>query len=333
MGDNLMDDPLNTLPEVLQMAFTIACVLVGFSFFFILFRVAHKPRQILPSEKLYETVDSQGKIITDLALPSLEDDAEVFLSVVIPAYNEVERMPAMLAETILVLNEQFNKQGWEVLIVDDGSKDRTTSEALMFMKQALLEGKISEGQLRVCTLEINRGKGGAVTHGMQHHRGHYAIFADADGASRFSDVSLLLEAVGQIEKAGLAVAGGSRAHMVSTDAVVKRSPLRNLLMHGFHTFIRLLGVSHIKDTQCGFKLFSRAACKKIFPAMHIERYAFDVEIFLIAEMMGIPVSEVPITWHEVDGSKMNLVKDSLNMAWDLVLMRVGYTLGLWTLEM
>ncbi len=164
---------------------------------------------------------------------------------------------------------------------------------------------------------------------MQHIRGKYAIFVDADGASKFADLGLLFSEMQKIERDGLGIASGSRAHMVFTDAVVKRSPLRNLLMHAFHTFIRVLGVRHIKDTQCGFKLFSRKACEYIFPNMHIEKYAFDVEVFLLAHYLRIPVVEVPVTWHEVDGSKMNLVADSLNMAWDLVLMRFGYTSGLW----
>lgn len=317
--------------ELLKISFTLACVLFGLSVLFLLYRVSHQPRPILASEKTYETIDKSGQIVAQRRLPSLSDDAEVYLSVVIPAFNEIQRMHVMLQEALDYLQGTFEKT-WEILIVDDGSTDGTTTVALEWARKHRESGNLSEGQFRVCTLEVNRGKGGAVTHGMLHHRGEYAIFADADGASRFEDIKVLFDAMKYVEVDGLGIAGGSRAHMVSTDAVVKRSPLRNLLMHGFHTFIRLLGVSHIKDTQCGFKLFSRAACRSIFPVVHIERYAFDVEIYLLAEMLEIPVQEVPITWHEVDGSKMNLVKDSLNMAWDLILMRVGYTTGMWSLE-
>lgn len=271
-------------------------------------------------------------MIKGLELPNLQDDPEVDLSVVIPAYNEIARMPAMLTEAIGYLTTTFSPRTWEILIVDDGSIDDTTDVAIDWAREQQSSGVLRAGQFRVCSLEVNRGKGGAVTHGMLHHRGRYAVFADADGASQFADVGLLLKEAESIERDGLSIAGGSRAHMMSTDAVVKRSPLRNMLMHGFHTFIGLLGVSHIKDTQCGFKLLSRAACQRIFPNVHIERYAFDVEIYLIAEMLHIPVKEVAITWHEVSGSKMNLVQDSLNMAWDLILMRIGYTTGIWSLD-
>jgi len=164
---------------------------------------------------------------------------------------------------------------------------------------------------------------------MQHVRGKYAIFADADGASKFSDVGVLLEKIKDVQRDEMGVAVGSRAHMVHSESVVKRSFLRNLLMYGFHLFLHIMGISSIADTQCGFKLFTRRAVELIFPNMHNEGWIFDVEILILAEKKGIPVVEVPITWHEVEGSKMALAVDSLKMARDLVVIRLAYLLGVY----
>ncbi|RKP11350.1 hypothetical protein BJ684DRAFT_13038, partial [Piptocephalis cylindrospora] len=127
------------------------------------------------------------------------------------------------------------------------------------------------------------------------------------------------------------VAVGSRSHLVQTDAVVKRSMLRNFLMHSFHRFLYLLGVRSIQDTQCGFKLFSRPAAQLLFPSAHVEGWIFDVELLLIAEMSRMAVIEIPVTWHEVGGSKVNLVNDSIQMALDLLILRLNYWLHIWSL--
>jgi dolichyl-phosphate beta-glucosyltransferase len=166
------------------------------------------------------------------------DDAEVFMSVVVPAYNEEERISNMLEEALAYLQPAYgthkNKEqlpinphaatappplpGWEILIVSDGSTDKTTDTALAFAHKH----RLPEGALRVIALEENRGKGGAVTHGMRHVRGQYAVFADADGASKFEDLAGLVEVCQKIEDpSGRAVAIGSRAHLVGSDAVVK----------------------------------------------------------------------------------------------------------------
>lgn len=148
-----------------------------------------------------------------------------------------------------------------------------------------------------------------------------------------------------------AVVVGSRAHLVKTDAVVKvgfapqsafffihiyidtqsgqRSLLRNILMYGLHTILRIVGVGHIRDTQCGFKLFTRRAAQKIFPAQHLATWIFDVELLLLAKQLGIPVVEVPVEWHEVAGSKLNVVKDSLQMLRDLLVLRGNQLVGRW----
>lgn len=188
-------------------------------------------------------------------------DAEVFMSLVVPAYNEQERMSGMLEEAVEYLEEQYGhhgtkskssshgnlqangqqsdpQRGWEIIIVSDGSKDKTVETALEFARTHQLNRpaptpkgpwnkkmkptNISPGTIRVVQLEQNRGKGGAVTHGMRHARGLYVAFADADGASKFSDLSKLVFGCERAkDEQGRAVGVGSRAHMVGTEAVVK----------------------------------------------------------------------------------------------------------------
>ncbi|THH17452.1 hypothetical protein EW146_g3358 [Bondarzewia mesenterica] len=272
------------------------------------------------SEKEYRSCSSPK---TPLPLPSLHDAASVELTVVIPAYNETMRLPSMLDSSITYLAAQ-KKRTYEILIVDDGSSDGTADKALELAKM------YPKSEILVVRLEMNLGKGGAVRHGMLHARGERLLMVDADGASRFDDLGLLWEALDSVGGKGTAgVAVGSRAHLVKTEAVVKRSLLRNFLMYGLHTVLRIVGVGHIRDTQCGFKLFTRAAAQQIFPHQHLATWIFDVELLLLAKQLGIPVEEVPIEWHEVPGSKLNVMKDSLQMLRDLLVLRVNMLLGTW----
>ena len=192
-------------------------------------------------------------------------EAEVFMTLVIPAYNEQDRLIGMLQEAVDYLEEQYGHhgtpsrsssdaslqargrqgdpyRGWEIILVDDGSRDKTVAVALEFARAHLAgnparadqqqrgpwSGRshrattVPPGTIRVVSLEQNRGKGGAVTHGMRHARGTYVVFADADGASRFSDLGKLVQGCERAkDKQGRAVGVGSRAHMVGTEAVVK----------------------------------------------------------------------------------------------------------------
>ncbi|KAK6336138.1 dolichyl-phosphate beta-glucosyltransferase [Orbilia brochopaga] len=364
-----------TLAELL---WTLAAgvVLQVFILYGILLLVTHHPRAETPAEKTYVTATAGGRVDGAKPLPNVLDPAvapEVFMSVVVPAYNEELRITAMLDECVDFLRAEYpntrptkkaaangngnghanghagangsadgtgEPTGWEILIVDDGSKDRTTEVVLEWMRGRVAAGHLREGDLRICHLERNRGKGGAVTHGMRHMRGKYAVFADADGATKFSDLGSLLARLQSIEHArpspspstikeshGIAV--GSRAHMVHSSAVVERSWYRNLLMHGFHAFLHAIGVSRIKDTQCGFKLFTRDTARLVFWECHCEGWIFDIEVLLVAEAENVPVEEVAVTWHEVEGTKMSLVRDSLRMAWDLVVVRAAYLVGVY----
>ncbi|KAI9666999.1 MAG: dolichyl-phosphate beta-glucosyltransferase [Trizodia sp. TS-e1964] len=287
------------------------------------------------------------------------EPAEIFMSVVVPAFNEEQRLGEMLKEAAEYLQQEYGPppkqstangstrtkhpspspsttakpQGWEILLVSDGSTDRTIDIALEFAQLHGIHDDPAHRSIRTIRLAQNRGKGGAVTHGLRHVRGQYAIFADADGASKFADLGKLLRACQRIEDAhGRGVAVGSRSHLVGSAAVVRRSFLRNFLMHSFHVLLRVLtppATAAIKDTQCGFKLFSRAALPAIVPHMHSEGWIFDVEMLMLAEAAGIPVAEVAVGWREVGGSKLNVVWDSLGMAAGLAVLRAAWGLGIY----
>lgn len=207
------------------------------------------------------------------------EDAELFMSVVVPAYNEEDRLAGMLEEAVNYLERMYGtlhdddsqrtrttrqrkpaaraateERGWEILIVSDGSKDQTEEMALRFARDHQLslhpkgyagpwtpkpqEGvSIPPGTIRVVSLAQNRGKGGAVTHGLRHVRGQYVVFADADGATKFDDLGKLVAACQEIQDSqARAVAVGSRAHMVGSEAVVKVSPRPFSLTNPFTFF-------------------------------------------------------------------------------------------------
>lgn len=156
---------------------------------------------------------------------------------------------------------------YEVIVVSDGSKDKTVKVALEYTK------KYSSNKFRVLELIENRGKGGAVRLGMMSSRGRYLLFADADGATKFADYASLEKSMMNLVKDWKenALTIGSRAHL-EQEATAQRSIFRTVLMHGFHTLVWLFAVRKIKDTQCGFKLMTRSAARIIFDLMHVERW-------------------------------------------------------------
>lgn len=228
------------------------------------------------------------------------------LTVVIPAFNEEERILVTLRDTVAFFEAKKAADArfsYEILVVDDCSRDRTVDVVMQQVRQH------SADRIRLLRLEQNHGKGGAIRKGVMRAEGKRILFADADNATDIRDYDKLARAMDDVHadgKQGVVVCG-SRAHLeeqaiakVRTSPAVacsakahsvlqQRNPLRNLLMHGFHVLVSTLCVRNVRDTQCGFKLFDRTAAKIVFTPMHIERWAFDVELLYIASVSRLTV--------------------------------------------
>ncbi|KAL2770193.1 dolichyl-phosphate beta-glucosyltransferase isoform 2, partial [Daubentonia madagascariensis] len=201
-------------------------------------------------------------------LPSIWDSPTKQLSVVVPSYNEEKRLPVMMDEALGYLEKRQ---------------------------------KYGSDKIRVITLVKNRGKGGAVRMGVFSSRGEKILMADADGATKFPDVEKLEKGLNDLQPwpDQMAIACGSRAHL-EKESIAQRSYFRTLLMYGFHFLVWFLCVKGIRDTQCGFKLLTREAASRTFSSLHIERWAFDVELLYIAQFFKIPIAEIAVNWTEIE---------------------------------
>ncbi|XP_054744699.1 dolichyl-phosphate beta-glucosyltransferase [Anastrepha obliqua] len=298
-----------------------------FAVLFVIQKAITKPFPVIKRSK-EETHFLDPVAIQNVDFPSIADAPVLDLSVIIPAYNEEQRLPKMLDECLSYLvekskNERFT---YEIIVVSDGSNDGTVSLALKYSKRCTVE------KFRVLELIENRGKGGAVRLGMLSARGRYLLFADADGATKFSDYDKLEQSIKSISKdwQSDAIVVGSRAHM-EQEAIATRSLFRTFLMHGFHLLVWLFAVRSIRDTQCGFKLLTRSAAHTLFKNLHVERWAFDVELLYMAERLKIPIAEVAVNWKEIEGSKLTPIWSWIQMGIDLFLIWFRYAIGAWQL--
>lgn len=235
-----------------------------------------------------------------------------FLSFIIPAYNEEDRLPSYLAQVLDFLQGQPYSS--EIIVVDDGSTDGTAAIVKRFMS--------SHSCLRLEMLPRNSGKGFAVRKGMISATGDLRVFADADGATPIGEIQRLLDANAK----GADIVIGSRA-IKSSQCVVKGRLHRKIMGAVFNSLIRVLAVRGIHDTQCGFKLFSASSAASIFPRQRITGFGFDVEILFLARHFGYRVAEVPVNWSDVGGTKVRLVRDSIRMLGEVLRIRLHHIAG------
>jgi len=310
-------------------AWALAIISIAFFIFIQVMKAIEKPYSQMrqdAAEQFFLDPNTNKKV----KFPSILSAASVYLSVIVPSYNEEKRLPAMLDEAIESLEKRKEKDPkftYEIIIVDDGSRDNTSKVGLEYSK------KYGTDTIRVLTQTYNRGKGGAVRMGVMKSRGKLILFADADGASKFSDYEKLentiLKNTSSLDTDEIIVCG-SRRHL-EKESVAKRSAFRTFLMYGFHFLVWFLCVKGVRDTQCGFKMFTRCAAIKSFSNLHVQRWAFDVDILYIASYFRMKIYEVDINWEEKDGSKVNFFS-YFQMGRDLVFIRLHYLLAIWKLD-
>ncbi len=227
------------------------------------------------------------------------------LSIVIPSFNEELRLPVTLAQVSAYI--RASKRETEVIVVDDGSTDRTADVANSF------RGEIQ--RLRVVANKKNRGKGYSVRHGMLEARGRVVLFTDADLSAPIDETDKLLAALADHD-----VAIGSRALNRSLISV-RQSVFRESAGIIFNFIVRAILRLPFVDTQCGFKAFRRERCRVIFQQQRIERFGFDPELLYLARHHGLSAVEIPVRWAHSPATKVSMWRDSIQMFLDVFIIR------------
>jgi dolichyl-phosphate beta-glucosyltransferase len=238
--------------------------------------------------------------------------SEFRLSVVIPAYNEVSRLPRTLQAIAAYLARRGELLPAEVIVVDDGSSDATAEVAKDFGAR---EGFV----MQVVRLARNCGKGAAVRAGLAASRGAWILISDADLATPVEELDALLAS-------GAAVAVGSRG--VKRELIMRRQPLpRDTLGRLFNLGLRALGLTRLRDTQCGFKLVEGELARRLAAELRLDGFAFDVELLARAKGCGATIAEVPVRWFHVEASRVHPLRHGLQMLRDALRIRLWLWLG------
>lgn len=225
----------------------------------------------------------------------------MLISIIIPAYNEEKRIKNTL-ETILDYTKNYDSDvKFEIIVVDDGSKDMTAHIVNEYQ------------QIKLLKQEPNQGKGFAIKRGMLEANGELRLFTDADLSTPIIELKKLIL---EIEN-GFDIAIGSRA--LDKNLIKIRQPFyREFMGKTFNFMVKKSINTKIKDTQCGFKLFKKDAATKIFSVSKLSGFSFDVEVVYLANLLGFKINEVPVLWENSTLSKVDPIKDSIRMFLDIL---------------
>ncbi len=220
-------------------------------------------------------------------------------SIVIPAFNEADRLPLFLDRVIAFCIG--SERNYEVIVVDDGSRDDTSRIVESY--------KTVFPNFRAIRLEENKGKGYAVKKGLLMGHGEIGLFMDADGSVQPDEIEKNMY---YLTEKGYDIFVGSRV-LTSHDQVLKVKWYRKTIGTVFNFLVRTLLFKEIKDTQCGFKMFKRETILPLFEKCRLRDFSFDFEILFLAHKMGLKIKEGPVSWTNVKGSKVNLLSDPIKM--------------------
>jgi len=233
-------------------------------------------------------------------------------SIVIPAYNEAARISGALESVVAFVRER----GWfaEVVVVDDGSRDKTAELVRAFAANA--------PEVRLLQNPGNRGKGYSVRHGILQSFGEVVMFTDADLSAPMVEAAGLVAAIAD----GADIAIGSR-WLERTRQTIRQPLYRQFFGRCFNGVTRAVMGLPYADTQCGFKAFTRAAAQTVFQLQTIERWGFDPEILFIALKRGYRIAEVPVSWAHDERTRISYLKDGMRMLQDIAIVRWNALLG------
>ena len=217
------------------------------------------------------------------------------ISLVVPAYNEEKLIVSSLKNILTYMIK--NKYNFEVIVVDDGSKDKTKEKVR----------SIKDKHVKLLSYKPNKGKGHAVKIGMLAAKGDLLLFLDADLSTPIEEIEKFIPLTKNYD-----VVIASRA-LKESQIKVHQPFYRELIGKVFNKMVQLLAVGGIKDTQCGFKMFTRKAANMIFKRQRIYGWAFDVELLFIAKKYRLKVKEMPVTWINEGDSRVSPIKSSIQM--------------------
>ena len=245
-------------------------------------------------------------------------------SIIIPAYNESDKIIPSLTQVVTFMRNFSDS--FEILVVDDGSSDNTVE---------LVEGYARDNEEIRLIKNAHKGKGPTVWTGMMEAKGRYIYMADADLSTPISELGTLFK---WITEHGFDVVIASREGIGSKR--VNEPYYRHLMGRVFNAMVQIIALKGIKDSQCGFKLFTKKAAKEIFKRTQIygkdskelkKGYmgAFDVEVLFLARKLGFKIKEVSVTWTYVQTSRLNPLSDSIKMVMDVIKVRVNDLKGIY----